>query len=44
MTWILGTDISHHVAAGLVRDGEPVVSEVVVDTRAHGETLTPLIQ
>ena len=44
MTWILGIDTSHHVAVGLACDGEPVVSEVVADTRAHGETLTPLIQ
>ena len=44
MTWILGIDTSHHVAVGLARDGEPVVSEVVADTRAHGEALTPLIQ
>ena len=44
MTWILGIDTSHHVAVGLARDGEPVASEVVADTRAHGEALTPLIQ
>ena len=41
MTWTLGIDTSHHVAAGLARDGEPVASEVVPDTRAHGETLIP---
>ena len=44
MTWTLGIDTSHHVAVGLARDGEPVASEVVADTRAHGEALTPLIQ
>ena len=44
MTWTLGIDTSHHVAAGLARDGEPVASEVVPDTRAHGETLIPLVQ
>ena len=44
MTWVLGIDTSHHVAANLARDGEPVASEVVADTRAHGEALTPLIQ
>ena len=44
MTWTLGIDTSHHVAVGLARDGEPVASEVVADTRAHGEALAPLIQ
>ena len=44
MTWILGIDTSHHVAVGLARDGEPVASDAVADTRAHGEALTPLIQ
>ena len=44
MTWTLGIDTSHHVAVGLARDGEPVASDVVVDTRAHGETLIPLVQ
>lgn len=44
MTWTIGIDTSHHVAAGLARDGQPVVSLEVADTRAHGETLTPLIQ
>ena len=44
MTWTLGIDTSHHVAVGLARDGEPVASDVVIDTRAHGETLIPLVQ
>ena len=44
MTWTLGIDTSHHVAVGLARDGEPVASDVVADTRAHGESLIPLIQ
>ena len=44
MTWTLGIDTSHHVAVGLARDGEPVASDAVADTRAHGETLIPLIQ
>ena len=44
MTWTLGIDTSHHVAVGLARDGEPVASDVVIDTRAHGETLIPLGQ
>ena len=44
MTWTLGIDTSHHVAVGLAHDGVPVASEVVADTRAHGEALTPLIQ
>ena len=39
MTWTLGIDTSHHVAVGLARDGEPVASDVVADTRAHGEVL-----
>ena len=36
MTWILGIDTSHHVAVGLARDGEPVASVVVADTREIG--------
>ncbi|MDO5094010.1 MAG: tRNA (adenosine(37)-N6)-threonylcarbamoyltransferase complex dimerization subunit type 1 TsaB [Propionibacteriaceae bacterium] len=44
MTWTLGIDTSHYVAVGLARRGEPVVSRVVADTRAHGESLAPLIQ
>ena len=44
MTWTLGIDTSHHVAVGLARDGEPVASDVVIDARAHGETLIPLVQ
>jgi len=44
VTWTLGIDTSHHVAVGLARDGEPVASDAVADTRAHGEALTPLIQ
>lgn len=43
MTWTLAIDTSHHVAAGLARDGEPVDAEVVTDTRAHGESLMPSI-
>lgn len=41
MTWTLAIDTSHHVAAGLARNGEPVDAEVVTDTRAHGESLMP---
>lgn len=44
MTTILAIDTSHHVAVGIARDGEPCDSLVVADTRAHGETLVPLIQ
>ncbi len=44
MTWTLGIDTSHLVAVGLAHDGVPVSRAVVADTRAHGETLTPLIQ
>ncbi len=43
MTWTLAIDTSHHVAAGLARDGAPVDSEVVTDTRAHGEWLMPCV-
>lgn len=44
MTWTLGIDTSHYVAVGLARRGEPVASRVVADTRAHGESLAPLMQ
>lgn len=43
MTWTLAIDTSHHVAAGLAHDGVPVDSEVVADTRAHGESLMPCV-
>ena len=43
MTWTLAIDTSHHVAVGLARDGVPVDSEIVTDTRAHGETLMPSV-
>ncbi len=43
MTWTLAIDTSHHVAVGLARDGAPVDSEIVTDTRAHGEALMPSI-
>lgn len=44
MTLTLGIDTSHHVAVGLARDGRRLASLVVADTRAHGETLIPLVQ
>lgn len=44
MTQILGVDTPHHVAVGLTHDREPVVFGAVIDTHAHGEALTPLIQ
>lgn len=44
MTYTLGIDTSHHVAVGLAEDGAPLATRVVADTRAHGETLVPLIQ
>ncbi|MDO5066673.1 MAG: tRNA (adenosine(37)-N6)-threonylcarbamoyltransferase complex dimerization subunit type 1 TsaB [Propionibacteriaceae bacterium] len=44
MTYTLGIDTSHHVAVGLAKEGEPVARLVVADTRAHGETLMPLVQ
>lgn len=43
MTWTLAIDTSHFVAAGLARDGVPVDSEVVTETRAHGESLMPCV-
>lgn len=43
MTWTLAVDTSHHVAVGLARDGEALDSAVVADTRAHGESLMPLV-
>ena len=43
MTWTLAIDTSHHVAVGLARDGVPLDSEVVTDTRAHGEALMPCV-
>ncbi|RRD49704.1 tRNA (adenosine(37)-N6)-threonylcarbamoyltransferase complex dimerization subunit type 1 TsaB [Arachnia propionica] len=44
MTLTLGIDTSHHVAVGLARDGEALSSLVLADTRAHGESLVPMIQ
>lgn len=44
MSHTLGIDTSHHVAVGLAEEGRLVASLVVTDTRAHGETLVPLIQ
>lgn len=43
MTWTLAIDTSFHVACGLARDGVPVASRIVEDTRAHGETLMPAV-
>ncbi len=43
MTWTLAIDTSHFVAVGLARDGVPVDSEAVSDTRAHGESLMPCV-
>ena len=43
MTWTLAIDTSHHVAVGLARDGVAVDAAVVNDTRAHGESLMPLV-
>ncbi|RMB58359.1 tRNA (adenosine(37)-N6)-threonylcarbamoyltransferase complex dimerization subunit type 1 TsaB [Tessaracoccus antarcticus] len=43
MTWTLAIDTSHHVAVGLARDGVAVDSEVVTNTRAHGEALMPCV-
>lgn len=44
MIWILGIDTFYHMVVGLARDGEPIVSKMVADTRVHGEALTPLIR
>lgn len=44
MTWTLAIDTSFHVAVGLARDGVPVDSTVVPDTRAHAEALVPAVQ
>lgn len=44
MNWVLGIDTSHHVAIGLARQGRPVDTLVVPDTRAHVEQLMPGIQ
>lgn len=41
MTYILGIDTSYEVAIGLARDGEPIDSLTVPDTRAHAEALLP---
>jgi len=43
MTWTLAIDTSYFVATGLARDGVPIDSEVVTDTRAHGESLMPCV-
>ncbi len=43
MSWALAIDTSHHVAAGLARDGVPVDVEVVTNSRAHGESLMPCV-
>lgn len=40
----LAIDTSHHVAAGLARDGAPGPSVVVEDQRAHVEELMPGVQ
>ena len=44
MTWVLGIDTSHYVAAGLAHEGQPVDAIVVPDTRAHLEELMPSVQ
>gem|GEM_PF-4343030 len=47
MTWTLGIDTSHHVAAGLARDGEPVASAratsraMITDSATGGQLGSP---
>lgn len=43
MTWTLAMDTSHLVATGLALDGVAVDAEVVLDSRAHGESLMPCV-
>lgn len=43
MSWVLGVDTSHYVAVGLAHGGKPVDRSVVRDSRAHLESLLPLI-
>lgn len=43
MTWSLAIDTSFHVAVGLARDGVPVASVTIPDTRSHAEALMPAI-
>lgn len=43
MSYTLGIDTSYEVAVGLARDGQPLDSIVVPDTRAHAEALLPSV-